>query len=49
MAEMSKSLGPRADDFAGKQSTVVSLSAQVMADINAVNLATRRGHEILWC
>ena len=33
--------------FADKQSTVVSPSAQVMADINAVNRATRRSHRDL--
>jgi hypothetical protein len=43
-AEMSKSLGPRANDFADKQSAAVSPGAQVMPDINAVNLATRRSH-----
>jgi hypothetical protein len=47
---MSKSLGPRANDLAYKQSVAVSPSAQVMPDINVVlpcdaGVAT----EILWC
>ena len=48
-AEMSESLGPRANDFADKQSAAVSPSAQVMPDINAVNLRREVAIEIIWC